>query len=151
MKQECDVKRWPDGSFTLAVRKMHLYRIAQGELMDLIQKSMFLGGERFREKILLLCEGEDSEAGDYKFNVPVQADRPQTNALSPREYDVLRSLLVGRSDPEIAAHLGIAINTVKRHNTSIYQKLEINGRSGLTPLMFAIEQRCTRKAKAATA
>lgn len=57
--------------------------------------------------------------------------------LTARELDVLRGLLQCWTDPEIARHLGMSLNTVKRHNQAIYIALGICGRKELIPLMVA--------------
>jgi DNA-binding NarL/FixJ family response regulator len=43
--------------------------------------------------------------------------------LSPREFEVLRQMSRGRSNKEIASHLGIVEGTVKAHVTNIFTKL----------------------------
>ena len=49
-------------------------------------------------------------------------------ALSPREEEVLAYLVDRWSNEEIAAELGIAIETVKQHNSAIFEKLGVRGR-----------------------
>lgn len=73
-------------------------------------------------------------------------------SLTPRHLEVLRGLLNGKSDPEIARELGISVNTVKRHNSAIYQDLGIHGRNDLLPLIVKTHTMvATGKAKAAAA
>lgn len=48
--------------------------------------------------------------------------------LSKREMEVLRLIAVGLSNPEIAAQLYLAKDTVKRHVSNIYGKLNVNNR-----------------------
>ena len=49
--------------------------------------------------------------------------------LTAREGDVLRLLADGRSNPEIAKELVVALGTVKAHAHSIYGKLGVNNRT----------------------
>jgi DNA-binding NarL/FixJ family response regulator len=49
--------------------------------------------------------------------------------LSPREKQVLESLVDGDSYKMIAGHLFISIGTVCTHITSIYRKLQVNSKS----------------------
>jgi LuxR family maltose regulon positive regulatory protein len=48
--------------------------------------------------------------------------------LSPQELRVLRLLVAGRSNPEIARELIVSINTVKVQVKSIYRKLNVTNR-----------------------
>lgn len=49
--------------------------------------------------------------------------------LTPREHEVLRLLVDGRSDREIAAALGLKYRTVTSHVTHILTKLEVESRT----------------------
>jgi DNA-binding NarL/FixJ family response regulator len=49
--------------------------------------------------------------------------------LTPREFEVLRLVVDGLSDPEIAQRLSIGSRTVQSHVTSILAKLEVNSRT----------------------
>jgi DNA-binding NarL/FixJ family response regulator len=49
--------------------------------------------------------------------------------LTLRERDVLRGLVRGASDKEIAAELGIGVRTVGTHVTAIRAKLSATSRS----------------------
>jgi len=51
------------------------------------------------------------------------------NALTPRELDVLRLLVQGLSDTQIAEKLVVSRRTVTTHLTTIYRKLGVNSRS----------------------
>jgi LuxR family maltose regulon positive regulatory protein len=48
--------------------------------------------------------------------------------LTPREREVLQLIAAGRSNPEIAEQLVIAVTTVKTHVKNIYGKLEVTNR-----------------------
>ena len=52
--------------------------------------------------------------------------------LSPREREVLRLLAGGESNGEIAARLGLSINTVERHVSNLYRKIDARGRADAT-------------------
>jgi pimeloyl-ACP methyl ester carboxylesterase/DNA-binding CsgD family transcriptional regulator len=52
--------------------------------------------------------------------------------LSPREIEVLRLLAGGETNGQIAARLGLSINTVERHVVNIYRKIEARGRAEAT-------------------
>lgn len=60
---------------------------------------------------------------------PDRPDGPNEQAIatlgiSPRELEVLELLAAGRSNKEIAAGLGVSLNTVKTHVARLLEKLE---------------------------
>jgi HD-GYP domain-containing protein (c-di-GMP phosphodiesterase class II) len=63
---------------------------------------------------------------------------PAPRGLTEREVDVLRLLVRGHVDKEIAVALGISHRTVHHHNHSIFAKLEVSTRGAAA--LLAIEQ-----------
>ena len=57
--------------------------------------------------------------------------------LTPREYEVLRHVLQGRLNKQIAADLGIDERSVKRHRSSFMRKLDVGSVAELA--QFAVE------------
>jgi DNA-binding NarL/FixJ family response regulator len=57
------------------------------------------------------------------------ADRMKLKALTRREGDILRQLMLGLSNKSIAANLALAVGTVKTHVKSILGKLEAASRT----------------------
>jgi pimeloyl-ACP methyl ester carboxylesterase/DNA-binding CsgD family transcriptional regulator len=55
-----------------------------------------------------------------------------SGGLSPRETEVLRLLAGGDSNGQIAARLGLSINTVERHVVNLYRKIDARGRAEAT-------------------
>jgi DNA-binding NarL/FixJ family response regulator len=53
---------------------------------------------------------------------------PEVQTLTAREHQVLAALSRGEQYKEIAASLGISLNTVRRHIMAIYDKLHVNSR-----------------------
>ena len=49
--------------------------------------------------------------------------------LSERELEVLQLIAEGLTNPEIAARLTLALNTVKAHTRNIYGKLGVHSRT----------------------
>jgi DNA-binding NarL/FixJ family response regulator len=49
-------------------------------------------------------------------------------ALTPRERDVLAGIAAGAANSSIAADLSVSTDTVKRHATSIFAKLNVRSR-----------------------
>ncbi|MEX0875610.1 MAG: LuxR C-terminal-related transcriptional regulator [Actinomycetota bacterium] len=52
-------------------------------------------------------------------------------SLTPVERDVVRLVAEGHSNPEIGERLFMSVNTVKKHLTHVYTKLDVDGRAGL--------------------
>lgn len=75
------------------------------------------------------------------FNFATQANRhvPKLSAnkinqhlptaISDREFDVLEQIYEGKTNRQICEALFISMNTVKRHVTNVYFKLDVNSRS----------------------
>ena len=59
-----------------------------------------------------------------------QEERRLASLLSQREEEILRHLVRGMSNKEIAAALSITEGTVKNHMTSILDKLQVQDRTG---------------------
>ncbi|BCU79706.1 response regulator transcription factor [Luteolibacter sp. LG18] len=59
----------------------------------------------------------------------VRPKTAETEALSPREIQVLELLVKGFAYKEVAAELGISYSTVQRHIESIYRKLHVHSRT----------------------
>jgi pimeloyl-ACP methyl ester carboxylesterase/DNA-binding CsgD family transcriptional regulator len=77
----------------------------------------------------------DMRAGSARSRAS-SADRGRR--LTPREIDVLRLIAAGESNAEIAARLGVSVNTVERHVTNLYRKIDARGRADATA--FAIRE-----------
>jgi two-component system nitrate/nitrite response regulator NarL len=62
--------------------------------------------------------------------LPGQAgeEHPQGNLITPREYDVLRRVAMGQSNPEIAEGMFISRNTVKSYLQNMLHKLGAHNR-----------------------
>jgi DNA-binding NarL/FixJ family response regulator len=76
-----------------------------------------------------------SVAGGRPFMQPLRRDRDSARAdatpwesLSPREYEVLCALAVGRSTEEIAQALHLTVNTVRSYVKSLLAKMHANSR-----------------------
>jgi DNA-binding NarL/FixJ family response regulator len=69
--------------------------------------------------------GPDSSAGDASRRF---ADKLRRSALTRREYDILRRISMGQTNPEIADALGLTRNTVKTYVQSALNKLGARNR-----------------------
>jgi DNA-binding NarL/FixJ family response regulator len=69
--------------------------------------------------------GPDASAGDASRRF---ADKLRRSALTRREYDILRRISMGQTNPEIADALGLTRNTVKTYVQSALNKLGARNR-----------------------
>ena len=53
---------------------------------------------------------------------------PPVATLSPRQSEILRSIVRGLSNPDIAKQLGISLDMVKEHTEALFQKLGVANR-----------------------
>jgi DNA-binding NarL/FixJ family response regulator len=58
-------------------------------------------------------------------------DRARSNDLSPREREVVQSIVEGRSNKQIGALLGLALKTVETHRGEAMRKTDVNTLAGL--------------------
>jgi DNA-binding CsgD family transcriptional regulator len=56
--------------------------------------------------------------------------------LTEREFEVLQAMMRGKNNQEIAAELFITLPTVKKHLSSIYQKLAVDGQRQILGLLL---------------
>lgn len=64
----------------------------------------------------------------------VGASTPRRYALTPRELDLVQAIVAGDSNQAIATRLGISVQTVKHHLTSIFDKTGVSSRLELALL-----------------
>ncbi len=62
------------------------------------------------------------------FSQPVLQHRPEIDALTTREKEVIELIAKGRMEKEVAAELFISLKTVKTHISNIYTKLQVRTR-----------------------
>ena len=74
----------------------------------------------------------DPSVGVAPSSRPAPPRSGTSGELSPREREVLRLIAAGESNGQIAARLGISINTVERHVSNVYRKIEARGRADAT-------------------
>ena len=96
----------------------------------------------------LLRAIEAVQAGEAFFSPPVaqialnqyvtESDKADPiSRLSEREKEVVGLIAEGKSNKEIAVHLGIGVRTAETHRERIMRKLEIHSVAGLTKFAIA--------------
>jgi FixJ family two-component response regulator len=74
------------------------------------------------------------DARERTESTRVEALRAPLAALTPRELEVLKHVVRGKLNKQIADELGIHERTVKLHRTAITTKLGVHSAAGLTRL-----------------
>src|SRR5690606_21761896 len=89
-----------------------------------------VSAESLAEAIRLACAGISSLSPEASAVVVSGRDTPAPlDALTPREREILRLLVDGRTNAEIAAHLGLSLYTVKNHVRNLLGKLGAGSRT----------------------
>jgi len=70
----------------------------------------------------------------------LRQDAPASpDALTPRECEILKHIVAGQTNPQIAAALGISAKTVEWHRTNLMSKLNVHTVADL--VRYALEQK----------
>lgn len=88
---------------------------------------------RARDIIIQIELGMDISQRGKKANMPAidTINKLATDAISEREYDVIKELCKGKSNLEIAENLFVSMNTIKTHLKNIFSKLDVKSRAEL--------------------
>jgi DNA-binding NarL/FixJ family response regulator len=71
-----------------------------------------------------------------RLTIDMENSRPGTKDLSPREYQVLKEIALGKDYNEIAHNLGLSKNTIGNHRMKILKKLNLKNNSDLTRFAY---------------
>ena len=72
-------------------------------------------------------------------NISSDTDKNPHEALSDREFDVMKFLATGKSVSEIAELLSLSVTTVSTYRARVMVKMDMKSNSGLT--RYAIENK----------
>jgi DNA-binding NarL/FixJ family response regulator len=92
--------------------------------------------EEFVAAIEDACHGRRHVSHDTVAELPVGSPLPH-EALSDREYQVLRMLGSGQPVSHIARDLGLSVKTISTYRTRVLEKLGMRGNAEL--MRYAIE------------
>lgn len=107
----------------IAQRTSHL-EVLNKELADTIAYDA-----RVKQQILDLLTPPNKQNSLTSPEKPLSHSEPSQYGLSDREIEVLRLIVSGRTNKEIADHLTITVHTVKSHVSNIIQKLAVADRT----------------------
>ena len=83
-----------------------------------------------RELVERIVRASTRPGSPVTFPIDVVTDARSGSPLSDREVEVLQRIAAARSNAEIAADLGLAVGTVKRHVYNVFRKLDVTSRVG---------------------
>ena len=75
--------------------------------------------------IRTVAKGEEYLSPEVKRII---SQDPPIVPLSPRQAEILQSIVRGPSNPDIAKQLGISLDMVKEHTEALFQKLGVANR-----------------------
>lgn len=101
-----------------------IHRALQSGAASYLLKDMPI--EEIASTVKSVFKGENSLPGSVAKRLEERAERDQ---LTERERDVLKSLIKGRSNKEIACSLCISEETVKSHLKTLFSKLRVRDRT----------------------
>ena len=78
-----------------------------------------------------------SLAETLAFNLDITSDRPQHEALSNREFQVMQMMASGKTPTEIAAELSLSAKTVSTYRTRLLEKMNLTTNAEI--IRYAIE------------
>lgn len=94
-------------------------------LLQLIQPDETLSRE-FLNCVTQLCRRRMDGLAAISKKMSV----PKPSEFTPREKELMRNLINCESNKEIAYNMGVKIGTVKKMMYNVFQKLDVNCRSG---------------------
>lgn len=80
------------------------------------------------------CEEDDDFQAERESEIPRNSQKLDFSILSRREIEVARRAAKGYTNAQIAEELFISVETVKRHMSTIFEKLGIDSRKQLQML-----------------
>lgn len=102
----------------------HAWRALNAGVNGYLPKSC--SPEALVEAVCAIAAGSDALVEALRAQLAARASQPE---LTPRELDVLRLLVLGRSNGEIAVALSLGTGTVRTHVANILQKLNAGDRT----------------------
>jgi len=123
------IKYLPDNGLTNNRLTATLYDLYNNE--EWLNNHSQVEEEIFIPAIRLLEERTKSNDLSAKLSDIINSGQ-NGDAISEREKDIIRCLVQGMSNKEIASHLFISVNTVITHRRNIARKLQIRSLAGLT-------------------
>lgn len=124
------IKYLPDNGLANNKLASVLYDIYNNE--EWLNNHSNVEDEIFVPAIKNLEEKIENNGVSAKISSLINAPNGSSDAISDREKDIIKCLVQGMSNKEIAEKLFISVNTVITHRRNIARKLQIHSLAGLT-------------------
>jgi len=112
----------------VVVLTMHRDAVLRRALLDAGAVDFVTKDTPSRELVDRIVRATSTDAAPVTFPIDLVSEARAGSPLSDRELEVLRLVAGARSNAEIAADLGLAIGTVKRHVYNVFRKLDVGSR-----------------------
>ncbi|MCC7175285.1 MAG: response regulator transcription factor [Bryobacterales bacterium] len=119
------------GAIRSGARAFLLKQASESDLLEAL-RAVAKGGSylspQVSDKLLKRIQRGDLDSSSYA---------PALDALSPREIQVMRLVAEGQTSKEIAAMLGLGLQTVRSYRKTLMKKLKVNNVAALTQAALA--------------
>lgn len=112
----------------VVVLTMHRDAVLRRALLDAGAVDFVTKDTPSRELVDRIVRATRTDAAPVTFPIDLVTEARAGTPLSDRELEVLRLIASARSNAEIAADLGLAVGTVKRHVYNVFRKLDVGSR-----------------------
>lgn len=124
-----------------AVPRARILVLSMHEHEEYVQQSIRAGASGYLRKDSTPAELREAVRAVWRGESHFRAGSAKQTAsklgsLTPRERDVLRGIVAGKTNKEIAAGLAIGTRTVESHRESLMQKLGVRHVAALTRLVM---------------
>jgi DNA-binding NarL/FixJ family response regulator len=114
----------------IVVLTMHRDAVLRRTLLDVGAVDFVTKDTPSRELVERIVRASSLPGSAVTFPVDVVPGGRAGSPLSDREVEVVQRIAAARSNAEIAADLGLAVGTVKRHVYNVFRKLDVTSRVG---------------------
>ena len=137
------ISRWLEEPTDIALEQAHVRRVAAQALRAIGDRSgaAHRGAEAFERYEALGATRMAERMSGWLQTLPPARGRPKSNLpghLTSREAEILRLVVLGRSNQGVADELVISIATVKKHLENIMAKAGVSRRTELVPFAISV-------------
>lgn len=137
------IARWLEEPIDIALEDAHVRRVAAQALLMIGDRTSAArrGAEAHERYGTLGATRMAARVGAWLETLPPVRGRPRSNLpgqLTSREAEILRLVVLGRSNQGVADELVISVATVKKHLENIMAKAGVSRRTELVPFAISV-------------